>query len=86
VEPLVTKDLVSRFGEENVSGLMDLIQSDWVDSCHSDVGEATQEEWDRRKIEMGGGISQEAWEVRRGLWKSRKVSARTAGPCDIFTH
>ena len=74
VVPAVEQDLVENFGDGCAKGLSDLVHTDWLDSCHSDEGEATKDEWKKHKILQGGRVGL-AWEQRRRLWHSMKVSS-----------
>lgn len=59
---------LEAYGKENCVGIEELIDTDYVDSEHSDVGEATKEEWERCRKAMGGQL-----EVRQRVWVSEKV-------------
>lgn len=63
----------AHYGPENCKGIEELVQTDYMDSEFSDIGDATREEWDGCKKKAGGGDAQKALEVRRRLWVSTKV-------------
>ncbi len=55
-------------------GFSELVHTDWIDSCHTDTGNATVEEWNTAKEAAGIGRQlTNAWEVRQKTWKSSKV-------------
>jgi hypothetical protein len=62
---------------EDVRGLEKVLIAEWLDGSYAvadGVGNVTLEQWNSRKVEMGGGTSQAGFEIRRQAWKSENVS------------
>ncbi|THU81128.1 hypothetical protein K435DRAFT_873666 [Dendrothele bispora CBS 962.96] len=68
----VTHKLDQEFGAGKSKGLEDIIDTDFMDSCHSDTGDATPEQWQEAKKKQGlGNVS--ALEVRRKMYISPSI-------------
>ncbi|KAI0309430.1 hypothetical protein OF83DRAFT_1089076 [Amylostereum chailletii] len=71
--PVAEKALEEKFGPGSGKGISLLIDTDYVYSCHSNIGDAEQATWDQHKIQAGIGAKETAWEVRRRLWVAQKL-------------
>ncbi|VDB92230.1 unnamed protein product [Peniophora sp. CBMAI 1063] len=64
-------------GEPPVSGLRELIKTDYAPSCASDSGDVDQMEWDKRKTmymaKYGVKQTKGAWELRPPSWYSPQL-------------
>jgi hypothetical protein len=86
VAPKIEEALGKRFGPENVRGVVETIDDEWISSCYSDSGNVPTEDWQSRKVKLGGGEKQLGWEKRRKAWKSENVSAGTLYRVNQGTH
>lgn len=66
--------LAARFGPENVKGGEELINTEWIDSCHSDSGNVSKEVMEMFRRKRGIPEGTQAWEVRKRLFVSPEVS------------
>ncbi|KAL1703139.1 hypothetical protein EV121DRAFT_292653 [Schizophyllum commune] len=59
-------------GIDDCVGIKDIIDTDYMSSEHSDVGNASKADWDSRRRKFGGGAS--ALEVRKPRWRSKNFN------------
>ncbi|EIM78972.1 uncharacterized protein STEHIDRAFT_164143 [Stereum hirsutum FP-91666 SS1] len=62
--------LAEKLGDTACVGIDELIHTEWMDSQHSTSGEANDEEWENRRVAMGGGANQKGIELRQKEWVS----------------
>ena len=61
----------SRYGDEKTVGVEEVLQSDYMSSEHSDIGEVPEAEWNAHRDAQGHGLS---LEIRTKEWRSEPVS------------
>lgn len=64
--------LEERYGKENVTGVREVIHTEWMSSEHSshETGVASKEDWEAHRDAQGGGEI----ECRTKEWRSDEVS------------
>lgn len=58
-------------GQEKTVGLMEIIQTDWMSSEHSDCGNMDPDDFKKHREQQIG--FNKGWEVRKLSWRARKV-------------